>query len=302
MTTKLGKNMINKNTVIYIVIGILLITIMTFIGTGVFVRVLVIEISGAHMYTEEEVLEASRVSRGDNLMRINAQTVSQNIRAGLPFVSDVVIERRFPDTLFIEIIESEPIAYATFDGNTIVMDSSGRVLQSGDYSTENLIEIRGLAIRDASLGRYIRPEAGAETRFQDMQEILAAFERENIKSDVSYLDISNIQNIHFGYMGIYRVLLGNAGELRLKLHNLGGAVDRLSVEQPGIAGDINLNDPAGGVFSPTHDTPNDTEPGQTSDSAVGIDPDLNDTDIIPDESNPQESADEDESDQAEEEN
>ncbi|MCL2221031.1 MAG: FtsQ-type POTRA domain-containing protein [Oscillospiraceae bacterium] len=277
--SRLGKNLINKNSSIYIAVGFILIAIMTLIGTSVFVRILDIEISGTNVYTREEVLMASRVSHGDNLMRLNAQTVSQNIRSSLPFVRDVVIERRFPDTLLIEIFESFPIAYILLDGNTLVLDFSGRILQSGDYSTENLIEIRGVSVRDAPLGQQLRPGVGEETRFQDMQEILAAFEREGIAGDISYLDVSNIQNIHFGYIEIYRVTLGNAGDIRHKLHNLISAIDRLPADRQGIPGSIDASDPEGYVrFNFANDMPDEHPPDQIPENSfTSVDPEDEDS-------------------------
>jgi len=278
---RLKKNLINKTSSIYIAVGFLLIAVMTFIGTSVFVRILDIEIIGTNVYSQEEVLEASRVSRGDNLMRLNTQTVSQNIRTTLPFVREVVIERRFPDTLLIEIIESFPVAYIISDGNVLVLDSSGRILQMGDYSTENLIEIRGIGVRTATLGQQLRPEVGGETRFLDMQDILAAFEREGIVGDVSYLDVSNIQHIHFGYRGIYRVILGNAGDLRHKLHNLASAFEMISPDRQGVPGSIDVSDPVGGTVSINfaHEAPPEPPP----ELPVDNDSNGNDTEAEPDE-------------------
>jgi len=287
---RLKKNLINKTSSIYIAIGFLLIAVMTFFGTSVFVRILEIEITGTNVYSQEEVLEASRVSRGDNLMRLNTQTVSQNIRTTLPFVREVVIERRFPDTLLIEIIESFPVAYIISDGNVLIMDSSGRILQIGDYSTEDLIEIRGIGVRTATLGQQLRPEVGGETRFLDMQDILAAFEREGIVGEVSYLDVSNIQHIHFGYRGIYRVILGNAGDLRHKLHNLASAFELISPDRQGVPGSIDVSDPTGGSVTinfaheappePTPEPPVDDDVTDTDSSGedAEAEPDENDSD------------------------
>ena len=281
-----AKRMVNKTTTIYIVVGILLVAVMTVLGTSVFVRVLVIEVSGTNVYTEEEVLEASRVSLGDNLIRLSVQAISQSIRASLPFVSDVTVERRFPDTLFIEITESVPIAFMIYDGEMFKLDSSGRVLQIGDFDTENLIEVRGFGIRNAAPGQQLQPETGTETRFMDMQEILAAFERENIVSDVSFLDVSNIQNINFGYRNIYRVLLGNAGDLRDKFYNLRGSIDRLNIDHPGEAGDIDVSDPTGRVrfnFNRAAEAPAEV-PGQAVEyNGTHTEPDADDTDVPADE-------------------
>ncbi|MCL2249771.1 MAG: FtsQ-type POTRA domain-containing protein [Oscillospiraceae bacterium] len=272
----------SKQSAIFIAIGVLLVGIMTFIGTSVFVRILDIEISGVVVYTEQEVLEASRVSFGDNLLHLNVQTVSQNIRSNLPFVRDVNIERRLPDTLIIDIVESIPIAYVFFTGDVLILDSSGRVLQSGDYDTENLIEVRGLPIRNASRGQQLIPELGAETRFLDLQDILAAFERENLVEQVSYIDVSNIQNIHFGYLDIYRVILGNAGELRQKIYSLRNSIIFLNRNHPGVPGAIDVSDPtAEPVFNRVQDppvlAPDTTTDGEQYDSEYDYD-DLEATD------------------------
>jgi len=288
---RLGKKLINKTSSIYIILGCVLIAVMTLIGTSVFVRILDIEISGISVYTKEEVLLASRVSHGDNLMRLNAQAVSQNIRTDLPFVRDVVIERRFPDTLLIKIVESFPIAYIISEGNALILDSGGRVLQRGDYNTENLIEIRGIGVRDAPIGQQLRPELGAETRFQDMQEVLVAFERDGIAGYVSHLDVSNIQNIHFGYRGLYRVILGNAGDLRQKLYNLANAVGMIAPDRQGIPGSIDVSDPSGGTVS--INIPHEIPPEQLPDSeATAPGPDEADAGAVPDENGLDGSADE----------
>ena len=279
-----GKKMVSKQSAILIGIGVLLIGVMTFIGTSVFVRILEIEISGVVVYTEQEVLEASRVSFGDNLMRLNIQTASQNIRSNLPFVRDVNIERRLPDTLIINIVESVPIAYVFFEEDVLILDSSGRILQSGDYDTENLIEIRGLLVREASQGQQLIPELGAETRFLDLQEILTALEREDLIEHVSYVDVSNIQNIHFGFLDIYRVILGNAGELRQKIYSLRNSIIYLNRNFPGVPGAIDISDPTTQPrFNRVQDTP-ELFPDLTA-NGEQYDADYNDPDIMENDEN-----------------
>ena len=248
------KRMINKKTATYILIGVFLIALMTAIGTSAFVRILDIRVSGYYVLSEAEILEASQVSLGDNLLRINANAVSQNIRSNLPFVSDVVIERRLPDTLIIEITESIPVAFALFAGDILILDSSGRVLQRGQYSTENLIEIRGLAIGSAALGQAIVPATGTISRFTDMRQVLEAFEREDLKAYVSFLDVSNIRNINFGYREIHSVVLGSAFDLHDKLHNLRINEETFFQDRPGEPLVINVTNPAETRFRGLHES------------------------------------------------
>jgi len=259
-----NKRRLSKISTVYITIGVLLITIMTIVGTSAFLRVKDIVVDGASMYSAKEVVESSGLSAGDNLLLLDSQNISQKIREELPFVSAVNVKRILPDTISIEITESIAVASISFAGDIYVIDSTGRVLSrspAGDVSMseifQDLIEIRGAEIEETAVGNQLRSLFGSEIKLQYIQDILEAAEREGHIEEITYLDVSNIVNVYFGYMGRYRVILGGRESLRPSnlRHNFGRlseTVTRIVERYPNTSGDINMSDESGSPrFTPT---------------------------------------------------
>jgi len=238
-----NKRLLSKSSAVSIAIGVLLVSVMTLIGTSAFLRVVHFEVSGSNVYTTKEIIDASGISIGDNLMTVNARNVSRHIRQALPFVKEAQISRKLPDTVLIEVNESVAIASIKYNRETLILDSSGRVLMRLDEDPGGLIEIRGLEVSDAVEGNVLKPVLGSETNLQYMQDILAAIENEGLESDVSYLDVSNITNLCFGYRNIYRVVLGGIRDLKYKIEDLRTTVEKLELRSPNTPGDINMSDP-----------------------------------------------------------
>ena len=254
------KRQLSKTSTAYIAVGVVLITIMAIIGMSAFMRTKEFIVNGASLYSVEEIVEASGLDVGDNLIFVNPQTVSQRIRETLPFITVANVSRVLPDTVRIEVTESVAIASITFAGEVYVIDSSGRVLErvgregaEGSQSlVENvpLIEVRGVEIEETLPGNTLRPVFGTETKLQYMQDVLDALEREGLASDVSYLDVSNIVNVFFGYRELYRVILGGStslrpSNLRHKIGMLEDSANQIVAQYPNISGRIHWEHESG---------------------------------------------------------
>jgi len=264
-----AKRKLSKPSIAYVALGVVMISLMTIIGMSAFLRAAEIRVEGASAYSIEMVIEASGLSIGDNLIFVNLQNASQQIRSELPFVREANVTRELPDKVIIEIVESKAIARVTSAGWQYVIDSSGRVLagayganeeiilsaSSGDI--HSLIEVRGIEIEETAIGSTLRAVFGAETKLQYTQDVLAALERDGLVDDVSYIDVSNIVNVFFGYMGRYRVILGGSASLRPSniRHNLVRLVESIpTIEErhPNTIGDLDLSDEsAPPKFTPT---------------------------------------------------
>jgi len=246
--TPVKKRQLSKISTSYIAVGVALITFTAILGTSVFLRAKEIRIEGTMIYSIDEVVEASGLSPGDNLIFINPQRVSTKIREELSFVSAANITRVLPDVVLIEITESPAIGKVMFSGEICIIDAEGRVLALSSGGAINLrgvdfdelIEVRGLEIDDAIIGSTLRSEFGAEIKLQNMQDIFSAMGREEILGDVSYLDVSNSNNLHFGYKSRYRVVLGERRNLRQKMELLESSVEAIAQRYPNTPGDINM--------------------------------------------------------------
>jgi len=249
----------SKSSIAYIALGIALITIMTLLGLSAFLRTSEIRVEGSKVYSIEEIIKSSGLIQGDNLMFINPDNVASKIRSELPFIEAVTISRLVPDTVLIEVVESVAIARVTSAGWYYIIDSAGRVL-ARSYNLdeadaieelgivyESLIEVRGLEIEESNLGSVLKPIFGAETKLTYTQDILTALERQGIEEDISYIDVSNIVNVSFGYLGWYRVILGGSTSLRPSnirhnIERLVEAIPRIQASFPNTSGAIDVSD------------------------------------------------------------
>jgi len=246
-------------SVAYIALGITLITLMTIIGASAFMKASEIRIEGDYNINPEIIIDASGLAVGDNLLFVNPQNVSQRIRQALPFVNAAKVTRILPDVVLIEINESSAVAILSHAGESFITDSTGRVLEkvsgtvdevklrSDTIGSLHLIEVRGVDIDNAVLGSVIKPVFGTEMKLQYMQDVLSALEREGMEKDVAYIDVSNIVNVHFGYLDKFKVILGGStnlrqSNLRYNLERLPGAVEEVEFRYPNTAGNLNMSD------------------------------------------------------------
>ena len=84
-----------------------------------------VDVEGLHHLEEEALLEAAEEVAGENLLNVRSDYLEMTM-ATLPFVAEVEVERRFPDRLYISIVEYEPRAIVVDDGLWLV-DPSGEV-------------------------------------------------------------------------------------------------------------------------------------------------------------------------------
>ena len=240
----------------YIAAGVLLVAIMTFFGISSFLRVNVFAVEGMNIYSAEQIVEASKVSRGDNLLYLNKNEITRNITAELSYISSVELKRDLPGTLLISVKESAPLAFIPFAGDALVIDSSGRVLDivkmTGGNRVEiggvSIAEVRGVPINEAELGSAPKVGQGSEASFLAMQDILIAMEREGVAVNVNYLDVANITNISFGYADLYRVVIGGLRDYRHKISGLPSIVTQIQESYGNTRGVVNMTNPSG-VYS-----------------------------------------------------
>lgn len=118
------------------------------LGLSIFFKVDKITVSGAHIYSEWAVAEASDIQTGDALLTFNRARAGARIRAELPYVDRVRFGIKLPDTVIIDIKELE-VTYAiqATDGMWWFITSEGRVVeQTDDGTASNFTKIKGVTI------------------------------------------------------------------------------------------------------------------------------------------------------------
>ena len=90
-----------------------------------------IDVEGRDQITDQEVLAAVGVARGEPLLGVVTAEAKAALEA-LPWVRTAQVERRLPDTLFIRLEERKPIAVWQIDGKQMLIDAEAKPI-TGDH-------------------------------------------------------------------------------------------------------------------------------------------------------------------------
>jgi len=227
-------------------LGIVLSVVLSLVlGMAIFFKVENVEVSGCNRYTPWQIKEASGIQTGSNLILFNDAAAGSRILRELPYVDNVRIAVRLPDTICIEIVE-EQVSYAieAADGSWWWMDCTGKLLeQTNSADALDYTRIVGVQIADPVAGEkavaYEPPaqtdpeDPSAETkpvvefaheRLSTAIQILEHMEANGILGTMSVLDVSKRQDITMEYGAIYHIRLGDTSQLSRKIGALADTI------------------------------------------------------------------------------
>lgn len=234
------------------------------LALSIFFKVELVTVSGANIYNEWRVWEASGIEEGDPLLTFNRHKAGAKIRAELPYVDRVRFGIKLPNTVIIDIKEVE-VTYAVqaTDGLWWFITSEGRVVEQTDEGTaSNYTKIKGVTIEypeingtavaweqrvatDAtSTGETAEAPASGESeapvaitnadRLAVALDIVRSMEVNDVVGQVAQVDVTDLGSIILNYGARYEVRLGNSDNLDYKIAAMRDAVAQLSDFQRGV--------------------------------------------------------------------
>ncbi len=207
--------------------------------SSMYFRVRTIEIVGNETCTTQAIADASGVHIGDRLMAVNRRDAAEGILNALPYADAVRVRRRLPDTLVIEVRESEPAAAVLSDGVAYIIDENCKLLE---YMPENqfdmdILTVEGMTVSEPVAGKTIGMED--ELRLETLGTLLKTFTDDKLLEHVSELHAERLYDLSFVYDGGLTVKLGDATQLERKLELLDAVLDKLG---SGARGTLELSE------------------------------------------------------------
>ena len=216
---------------------------------SIFFRVSRIEVRGNSYYTADEIILASGIEEGDNLFFINRFTVMSRMFSRLPYVETASVTRYLPNRVIIEVSESEALACVELEGQYWVIDRSCKILTQGTAAdASSLITVRGLTPVNPTVGETLSTGSADEGKADYLSEILDQLQERGIAGNVTRIDMTDLTNPKFDYLGRFTVELGPRGDTEYQFAKLLSAVAQLTENDRGTI-DLSLEG-ARAVFSP----------------------------------------------------
>lgn len=219
------------------------------LGMTVFFKVSKIEVSGAMRYTQQEIIDASGVKKGSNLVMLNCEAAQQRLCDELIYIGKAKITRKLPNKVIIEVRETGTVAIIDSDEGRKLIDSRCRVLENADDAQAvAFVNIAGLSAVKPKIGEVIGTADEDKPKVEYLAAILSAMEEQAMLGDVSTIDISNTANAQFDYLGRFKVKLGGNQDTQMKLARLTAAVKLLGEQE---TGSFDLSKDKKASFSPS---------------------------------------------------
>jgi cell division septal protein FtsQ len=131
--------------------------------TSPYFEVKTVAIRGNRQARTADLLALCSSVLSKNIFRIELETLRLDLRRN-PWVLDVAARRSLPSTVEVAVVEREPVAIASFEGRSYLLDATGRVLSEygpglGGYDFPVLTGFEGVPRPEAM--RRIRAGAAA---------------------------------------------------------------------------------------------------------------------------------------------
>lgn len=218
-------------------------------------------VSGAEKYTPWEVWEASGLQDGDALLSLSEAKISARIKAALPYVGDVRVGIKLPDTVNIEVTELS-VVYAIESNNSAwwLIDSEGRIVDASNAAMAmNHTRITGVQIMDAVIGQQavaaeesepteesteasgeesmptvpLLPAVSPRHQLDAAVQILTALEENGMMGRIDTVDVSDTKQLTMWYGSRYQVMLGDTSKLSYKISAMKAAIQKMGGYQNG---------------------------------------------------------------------
>ena len=233
---------------LYKLLSILLVVAAVVLACVVFFRVNSVEVTGNARYTAAEVIKASGIQMGDNLITLPRSRVSASICAQLPYVESVSIRKALPDGVVLSVTERVAAASVESAEGRWLASAQGKLLEK-DNGGVDVIQITGLTAAGPYAGGMIQAAEGEETTLRYVGELLAELESRGLLGQCTALDCSAATSMTLDW-GIYRVKLPRGGDYSYYLSLTQAALDSGKLPE-GVAGTLDLTITEGKVnFKP----------------------------------------------------
>jgi len=150
-------------------------------------------ISGARHSSQDDIRGIVKACCPECLLLADLEKIRESVET-LPWISEVLIRRRLPDTLIVEVTERKPMAVAGVDNKLYLVDREGIILDPFSTQQELLAKpvVRGL--------KHQLREDSEEYNLIRMQTYLRALEEfqsatRDYSEAISEIDVTDPENV-----------------------------------------------------------------------------------------------------------
>lgn len=188
--------------------------IFAILSVTVFFNVETAIVKGSSLYTVEEIIEASGINGGDNMIRKNMGRAEEKITSKLIYIETAKVRRKLPSAVEISVTPCVETACMQKDGGFFVVSETGKILKLSEDTQEGLLIFYGAnPAEDMDLGKKFASED--ENKTEVIYDLLSRRESE-FASKITSFDVTDRLNISCVYEDRITIELGVISEIDYK--------------------------------------------------------------------------------------
>ena len=210
-----------SSSFLYKLLSVLVICTAIIAAMTLFFRVNEIVVSGQKRYTAEEIQNAAGVELGANMYLLNKYEIARNISGALPYIENIRVNRKLPDTLLIEVSESgRPLAVVREDSAWLV-SANGKIVeeltqrQAGDYG-----KITGCELLAPEVGAPIALATEYATQQTSLLALMEALDDAGLTENVDAIRLDDLSCLNMDYAGRFTVKMAYSADYDFELEKL----------------------------------------------------------------------------------
>ncbi len=219
--------------IFFVIMLILALLVGIILSLTVFFPTKKVVISGSKIYTVDEIIKASEIKAGDNVIILSEKKIEEKIKHKLPFVEEIELSKKLPDKIEIKVVDAKEYIAYNKGSEYFSVSKSGWVMKKYSKPPENISVVKGVSFK---------AETGSEIKLKNnkantvCQEVLKNLKDAKLK--INLIDVSDTVSIKLKVEDIYDVKLGNANYIDEKVKHLAKVI---SERTDGKGGTINLS-------------------------------------------------------------
>ena len=188
----------------------------------IFFRVNGIHVEGNSHYTAQDIIAASGIEMGDNLVTMWEPDINDRICGQLPYVQRVVLQRTLPDQITLKVVERTVAATITGEGTSWLLSVDGYLLEPTQQVQG--MEVVGLQVIEPKAGTAVQVQEEDQSKARALTQLMPALEEDGKLAQCTKVVCSGVASLTVTY-GAHQLKFPLHGDYPYMLQLLQAALD-----------------------------------------------------------------------------
>ncbi len=210
----------------------------------IFFPVKTITVEGNNQYTDEEIIKACGVNKGNSLLALNPEEIEYSVRSACPYIHQVTVERKLPAQLILTVKEGTPVLSFYQNKQYFLVNNKYELMEENEEPMGGML-VHGFTVTSNGASK---PITLAPAEKVDLLKTLVHQIGAQGITHITQIDLRDVNNIRLLFDNRHIWQLGNGEKLDYKLKF--GAEISGKEKDPGMIKLEGLNNGKDAYFAP----------------------------------------------------